>query len=137
MQNANRCGVVDCTRTDFHIHADDVSRGMRVRACNTSGCVRTDKHLDSACENVEGRRIVHRPSIEAIDHPSHYGGKDNPYETIKVIAAWRLGFTLGNCVKYISRAGKKDPAKLVEDLKKAAWYLNEAITRLERGEELF
>lgn len=29
---------------------------------------------------------------EAVDHPSHYGGKDNPYEAIKVIEAWELGF---------------------------------------------
>lgn len=43
-----------------------------------------------------------------IDHPDHYGGKDNPYEAIKVIEAWDLGFCLGNAVKYISRAGKKN-----------------------------
>lgn len=58
-----------------------------------------------------------------VDHPDHYGGKDNPYEAIKVIEAWELGFTLGNAVKYISRAGKKDPSKKVEDIQKAAWYV--------------
>lgn len=60
---------------------------------------------------------------EAVDHPQHYGGKDNPYEAIKVIEAWDLGFHLGNAVKYISRAGKKDPAKVGEDIDKAIWYL--------------
>ncbi len=65
----------------------------------------------------------------AVDHPAHYGGADNPYEAIKVIEAWDLGFNLGNAVKYISRAGKKDPAKLVEDLQKAAFYLNREIER--------
>lgn len=69
---------------------------------------------------------------EQVDHPAHYGGKNNPYETIKVIRAWDLNFELGNAVKYISRAGKKDPAKLVEDLKKAVWYINAEIERLER-----
>lgn len=64
---------------------------------------------------------------EAVDHPAHYGGADNPYETIKVIEAWGLGFHLGNALKYISRAGKKGAR--VEDLKKAAWYLNRAIER--------
>ena len=44
---------------------------------------------------------------EQVNHPSHYGGKDNPYEAIKVIDAWNLDFCLGNVVKYISRAGKK------------------------------
>jgi hypothetical protein len=64
---------------------------------------------------------------EAVNHPAHYGGADNPYEAIKVIEAWDLGFCLGNAVKYISRAGKKDASKMVEDLKKAAWYLNREI----------
>ena len=51
---------------------------------------------------------------EAVNHPEHY----NPgtYETINVIEAWELGFCLGNCIKYISRAGKKDPTKKIEDL---------------------
>jgi hypothetical protein len=63
---------------------------------------------------------------ETIDHPDHYGGKDNPYEAIKVIEAWELGFHLGNVVKYISRAGKKHNNSL-EDLKKAKWYLDRYI----------
>ncbi|HRT03665.1 MAG TPA: DUF3310 domain-containing protein [Candidatus Diapherotrites archaeon] len=64
---------------------------------------------------------------ELIDHPKHYGGKDNPYETIKVIEAWGLGFNLGNVVKYISRAGKKD--FLIQDLEKAKWYLEREILK--------
>lgn len=60
----------------------------------------------------------------------HYGGAENPYEAIKVIDAWRLGFCLGNAVKYIARAGKKSRATLVEDLKKARWYLDHEIERL-------
>lgn len=44
---------------------------------------------------------------DAVNHPAHYGGAGNPYEAIKVIEAWELGFCLGNTVKYISRAGKK------------------------------
>lgn len=67
---------------------------------------------------------------ERIDHPPHYGG-DSVYEAIKVIEAWSLGFCLGNVVKYISRAGKKDGATELDDLKKAAWYLDREIQRLE------
>jgi hypothetical protein len=66
--------------------------------------------------------------MSSIDHPAHYGGKDNPYEAIKVIEAWDLGFTLGNCVKYISRAGKKGDA--LEDLQKAKWCLDREVSRL-------
>lgn len=67
---------------------------------------------------------------ELIDHPKHYGGKDNPYETIKVIEAWDLGFCLSNTVKYISRAGKKETDKTVQDLEKAKWYLEREIEKL-------
>lgn len=66
----------------------------------------------------------------SVDHPTHYGG-DTTYEAIKVIEAWDLGFCLGNAVKYISRAGKKDPSKTVEDLEKAVWYLKREISRVQ------
>ena len=68
--------------------------------------------------------------IEQVNHPQHYGGQDNLYEAIKVIDAWDLGFSLGNTVKYISRAGKKD--KELQDLKKALWYLQHHIETLEK-----
>lgn len=66
---------------------------------------------------------------DSINHPAHYGGVDDPYEAIKVIEAWQLGFHLGNTVKYISRAGKKD--SILTDLKKAHWYLEREIANLE------
>lgn len=69
---------------------------------------------------------------EAVNHPQHYGGADNLYEHIKVCDAWELDYRLGNCTKYICRAGKKGDNAL-EDLKKAAWYLNDAINRLEEA----
>jgi len=68
--------------------------------------------------------------MEQVKHPKHYGGENNPYEAIKVIEAWELGFCLGNVIKYISRAGKKDPAKELQDLEKAKWYLDRHISRL-------
>lgn len=64
---------------------------------------------------------------EQVNHPQHYGGKNNPYEAIKVIEAWDLGFNLGNTVKYISRAGKKGTDKELQDLNKALWYLNREV----------
>ncbi len=70
---------------------------------------------------------------DVVNHPKHYGGEDNPYEAIKVIEAWGLGFCLGNTVKYISRAGKKDAQAYVEDLQKARWYLDRAITTAKIG----
>jgi hypothetical protein len=70
---------------------------------------------------------------ESINHPAHYGGADNPYEAIKIIDAYNWGheFSLGNAIKYILRAGKKekDPVK---DLEKALWYINHAIENLRK-----
>jgi len=72
---------------------------------------------------------------EMINNPTHYGGKYNQYEAIKVIDAWDLGFSLGNTIKYISRAGKKNPDAELEDLKKAKWYLEHHIQNLEKNKE--
>lgn len=68
---------------------------------------------------------------ETIDHPDHYGGKNNPYEAIKIIEAHELGFCLGNTIKYILRA--KHKGNELEDLKKAKWYLEREIWRLENS----
>lgn len=99
-----------------------------------------------AKQEAEGRPVEKRSEMEKeteteklvvrhnqVDHPPHYGGEDNPYEVIKVIEAWELDFHLGTAVKYIPRAGKKDPDKEIEDLKKSIWYLKRKIGRLENG----
>jgi hypothetical protein len=65
-----------------------------------------------------------------ISSPAHY--TSGSIETIEVIEDWGLGYHLGNAVKYISRAGKKDPDKTVEDLRKAVWYLEREITNEEK-----
>lgn len=76
---------------------------------------------------------ISEPRKELVNHPSHYGGKNNPYEAIKVIEAWNLGFCLGNTIKYIARAGKKDST--IQELEKALWYLNRELTKLRHAEE--
>lgn len=65
---------------------------------------------------------------EYINHPQHYGGNENTYEAIKVIEHYELNFHLGNTVKYILRAGKKDDR--LQDLKKAMWYLQREIDKV-------
>lgn len=69
---------------------------------------------------------------DAVNHPSHY--TDGNIEVIEYIEDKKLGYCLGNAVKYISRAGKKDPAKEIEDLQKADWYINRRISELEQKE---
>ena len=66
-----------------------------------------------------------------VNHPAHYS--TGAIEPIAAIEDWQLGFNLGNSVKYIARAGKKDPAKTVEDLKKAQWYLQREIDNLQNS----
>lgn len=69
---------------------------------------------------------------DPVNHPSHY--TDGKIEVIDFIEDKKLPYHLGNVVKYICRAGKKDPRKEVEDLKKAAWYLERyLIKKIEGG----
>ena len=67
---------------------------------------------------------------DAVEHPAHYtSGK---IEVIDYIEDQKLPYHLGNAIKYISRAGKKDPNKTVEDLQKAVWYINRYIGLLQQ-----
>ena len=88
------------------------------------------KQNDTKQKSSFKREYDKRVKKEQVNHPSHYGGKDNPYEAIKVIEAWDLSFCLGNTIKYISRCGKKDIP--IQELKKAMWYLQREISNLEK-----
>ena len=64
---------------------------------------------------------------DIIKWPKHYNmGK---VEVIEAIESWDLDFRLANVIKYVARAGKKDPKKLKEDLQKAKWYLERFIEK--------
>lgn len=65
-------------------------------------------------------------------NPSHYQ-KDGRWQPIDLIEDRNLDFCLGNAVKYISRAGKKDPSTYAEGLKKAKWYIERLHARLKSG----
>lgn len=71
---------------------------------------------------------------DIINHPAHY--TDGKFETIEAIESWRLGYHLGNAVKYISRAGKKSKDTELEDLRKARWYIKRYIDHLNPGVEV-
>lgn len=70
---------------------------------------------------------------DPVNHPSHY--TDGNIEVIDFIEDKKLNFHRGNAVKYISRAGKKDPGKEKEDIKKAIWYLQRDVERMEAAEQ--
>ncbi len=63
-----------------------------------------------------------------VNHPSHY--TDGKIEVIEFIEDKKLNYHRGNAIKYICRAGKKDPNKEIEDLQKAVWYINREIEKL-------
>jgi hypothetical protein len=63
---------------------------------------------------------------DMVNRPSHYV-EGRQYEPLKVIEDWQLNYRLGSALKYISRAGRKDPSKTVEDLRKSIFYLEREI----------
>lgn len=66
---------------------------------------------------------------DPVNHPSHY--TDGKIEVIDFIEDKNLNFHRGNAVKYIARAGKKSKDTEIQDLEKAAWYIDREIKRLE------
>jgi hypothetical protein len=81
----------------------------------------TQEEMDSILKNAA-------PIDDLVNHPKHYTfGK---YEVIDVLEDWGLDFCLANAVKYIARAGKKDPDKKIQDLEKAIFYINYRIKKL-------
>ena len=84
----------------------------------------------STCGPSATRKIL--PMYDPINHPFHY--TSTALEVINVIENFSLGYCLGNVMKYILRAGKKVRVNELEDLKKAAWYLQRHIEQ--RSKEL-
>lgn len=84
---------------------------------------------DLCCEHPTDCKctVIHltKTSTDIINNPSHYKG--NGMEAIDVIEGFGLGFRLGNAVKYILRAGRKD--NRVQDLQKAIWYIQREIEK--------
>lgn len=88
-----------------------------------------ENEIDKALAIIEAKD--EKVADDPVNHPSHY--TDGKIEVIDFIEDKKLGFCLGNAVKYIARAGKKDPSKEIEDLKKAAWYVARRIQEIEGG----
>lgn len=65
---------------------------------------------------------------DMVNAPPYY--KDGKIEVIEYIEDKLFDYHLGNAIKYISRAGKKNPEKTIEDLEKAIWYIKRKISIL-------
>lgn len=81
---------------------------------------------DVPCLKSPGHVTPHGVSDDAVEHPPHYTSHPSGVECITVTE--HMSFNLGNAVKYIWRAGSKGDA--IEDLRKAAWYVQREIDRL-------
>jgi len=84
------------------------------------------KMLKQAKRGVD--RVPDPKSDDPVNHPAHYTAHPSGVECIQITE--HMGFNLGNAVKYVWRAGEKGDA--VEDLLKAAWYIDREIKRLSR-----
>lgn len=106
---------------------------MRTLACDKCGRSIKDPNKiapDRAACGCGGTLKPVSETFDAVNRPAHYA--DRKIEVIDFIedSGWAEGFCLGNAVKYIARAGKKDPTKTLEDLEKARWYLDRWIKEL-------
>ena len=104
---------------------DGIGEWLNTPCANEPENPPADKHVDL-------HKVADEVTRDNVNHPDHYNhGK---IEVVDFIEDQHLGFHLGNAVKYISRAGRKDANNTIEDLRKAVWYINRQIQRLERGE---
>jgi hypothetical protein len=83
---------------------------------------------DWQCDCGKCRDCAVVPVVDQVDHPTHY--TKGKFEVIDVIEDWQLGFHLGNVIKYVARSAHK--GSTLKDLKKARWYLDRAISKLEQ-----
>ena len=72
---------------------------------------------------VMNQKLLKKMS-DKVNHPSHYTWLKEKCGIEVIDITRHMDFDLGNAIKYISRAGKKDKSKEAEDIKKAIWYLN-------------
>ena len=85
--------------------------------------VRTAPYTD---EKLAVSGVPYKVSVDAVNHPPHY--KVGGIETIDFIEAKKLGYNLGNVVKYVTRSEHKGNRK--QDLEKARWYLDREISSM-------
>lgn len=137
--------TIEEKRKAIEKHCDDTPLCIFCKLNNSTvkGCYRsdlTDLEIENNYEILFGDKTEDtktdtedrvEPAIDPVNRPAHY--TDGKIEVIEFIEDKKLGFCLGNAVKYIARAGKKDPTKEIEDLNKARWYIERRIKELEEG----
>lgn len=123
-----KCDKTDCKR--YNEKASDGCResGLYAIECMSKGF----SHYRGPKAGEDGGTVT-IPATPAphdpVRHPAHYTSRVPGIECIQVTE--HFDFNRGNAIKYIWRAGEKDPKREIEDLRKAAWYINREILNLE------
>ena len=115
------CNTCDWYKNNYCTNRDSEFFDTKTKSTNTCG-----NYYPTLSINIEPTLLT---SKETVNHPNHYnvGG----IEVIDFIESWNLDFSLGNAIKYIARAPYKNDE--LEDLKKARWYIDREIERLEKN----
>lgn len=79
-------------------------------------------------ERVVKDVLYGKEGFDPVNRPKHYNMHPSGVECIQVTR--HMNFNIGNAIKYLWRAGKKDAE--IQDLKKAVWYIQDEIKRLEK-----
>lgn len=99
--------------------------------CGLIVCTTTGVAPNQSTKDLLSRGVKMRSEDDPVNSPQHY--TKGKFEVADVIDDWNLGFFLGNVIKYIARCRYK--GKELEDLRKARWYLNFRIKKLEKVEK--
>jgi len=94
-------------------------------------CPRCTLNPDGAIEPFKkaAAKMERELEKETVEHPDHYNWIPG-IECLDVVE--HFNFNLGNAIKYIWRAGRKDRESHIEDLKKACFYLTTEIARVQK-----
>ena len=146
-------GYVEESTVNKKVDEIEVKRDALKHYCGNNeckDCVLVNHEWDNVITNIYGKKCLHidyanddevlhaydlicrsYAPIESVNHPKHYN--KGTIEVIDYIEDQNLGFHLGNAIKYISRAGDKDPDKIDEDIRKAIWYLERYRDLIKKG----
>lgn len=130
-------GVLSEMPTDFSLPLDQLRHQCleqaRAEVRAEGSKLEHEKKINEERERVKQLAVSEMKQSDTVNHPPHYNtGK---IEVIEFIEDQKMPYHIGNVVKYLARAGKKDPRRTVEDLRKAQWYLARAIELEASGQQ--
>lgn len=95
-------------------------------------------YADEELEKREAKPSQTPVAAEQVNHPSHYSWLKDLCGVEPIEICRCFDFSIGNALKYLMRKGKVDgdkteKEKRIEDLRKAVFYIEDEIRRLEDG----